>query len=112
MVDLAGSLDLPEPGIRFSLAEQLLGAGKKDSAAALFRSLIAPTTWLGSYTARSLLELGAIAEAAGDPVEAGRRFDQALQIWEVGGTAAAPWRKKAEAGLARVGNKPRRFGSQ
>lgn len=104
--------DLPEPGIRFSLAEQLLGAGKRDSAAALFRSLIAPTTWLGSYTARSLLALGEIAEAAGDRVEAGRRFDQALQIWELGGTAAAPWRKKAEAGLARVGNKPVRFGAQ
>ena len=103
--------DLPEPGIRFSWAEQLLGAGKPDSAAALFRSMIAPTTWLGSYTARSLLHLAEIAEATGNRVEAGRRFDQALQIWELGGPAATAWRRRAEAGLARVGNKPLRFGT-
>ena len=103
--------DLPEPGLRFSLAEQLHGAGKSDSAAALFRSMVAPTTWLGSYTARSLLHLGEIAEAAGDRVEAGRRFDQALLLWELGGPAVALWRKRAESGLARVGNRPVRFGA-
>jgi tetratricopeptide (TPR) repeat protein len=93
---------LPEPGMRFHLAELLRATGRPDSAAALLRSLVPPTTWMGFYTARASYELGELAEDRHEYQEAARRYGAALALWERGGPAVARWRERAVAGLRRV----------
>jgi len=101
----------PEPAIRFRRAEGLLAVGRTDSAAAVFRSLIPPTTWAGLYTTRALLELGAIAARRGDPNAAARYFDWAMQYLELGGPEMAAWLVRARDGLQESGvARPFRFG--
>jgi tetratricopeptide (TPR) repeat protein len=92
---------MPEPAMRFQLAMLLRAAGNTDSAAALFRSLVPPTTWQGFYTARAALELGELADARGDRVYAEREFLTALRLWERGDSSVAPFRERARRGVAR-----------
>jgi serine/threonine-protein kinase len=91
-----------EPAIRFQMARLLRATGQADSAAALFRSLVPPTTWMGFLTARASLELGEIAEAKGDRRAAARHFAMALALWRRGGPEVALWRERAESGLRRA----------
>ncbi len=106
------SEDTPEPHLRFRLAESLLAEGLADSAAAIFRSLTPPTAWLGGHTSRALLRLGEIAERRGDHPMAARYFDQALQLWELGGPEVAGWRRRAAEGVRRNSTGPVfRYGS-
>ena len=93
--------DTPEPHLRFRLAESLISQGLADSAAAIFRSLTPPTSWIGGHTARALFRLGEIAERRNDRRAAARYFDQALQLWELGGPEVGEWRSRAEAGVRR-----------
>jgi tetratricopeptide (TPR) repeat protein len=97
----------PEPAMRLHLALLYRSAGAPDSAQALLRSLVAPTTWMGFLTARASLELGAIAEARGDGGEAARHYRRALALWERGGPEIASWLAKAAEGHRRVsGSRP------
>jgi tetratricopeptide (TPR) repeat protein len=92
----------PEPAMRFHLAELLESAGRTDSAAVLFRSLVPPTTWMGFYTARASLELGEILEARGDRTEALRHYLTAQRAWERGDASIAALRERARKGLDRL----------
>ena len=91
----------PEPTFRFRLAESVRDRGLVDSAAAIFRSLIPPTTWLAGITTRSLFELGLIEERKGNRPRALRYFDHALQYWELGGPEVANWAELARDGVGR-----------
>ncbi len=93
--------DTPEPHFRYALAESLLGAGLADSAAAILGSFVPPTSWLGGHVSRVYLHLGAIAERKGDRRAAAQRYDQALQLLELGGPEVAGWRRRAEEGVRR-----------
>lgn len=92
----------PEPAMRFHLAMLLRAAGQPDSAAALLRSLVPPTTWLGFYSARASHELGDLAEERGDFAEAARHYAMALRLWDRGGPEIAGWRSQAREGLSRA----------
>jgi hypothetical protein len=99
---------LPEPAMRFHFAEQLRSAGKIDSASALFRSLVPPTTWMGFYTPRAALELAEIEEANGDKDNAQRHFLLALRLWDRGDTAVVQLRARARRGVLKYGELERR----
>jgi hypothetical protein len=92
----------PEPAMRFHMGVLLRAAGRPDSATALLRSLIPPTTWMGFYTARASLELGEIAEGQGDRQAAARYYGMALGLWRRGGPEVGVWRDRAATGLRRV----------
>ncbi len=96
----------PEPAMRFHLATLLRATGRTDSAAALLRSLVPPTTWMGFYTTRASLELGEIAEAAGDRAAAARYYGMAASLWRRGGPEVATWRDRAVQGLRRATSEP------
>jgi tetratricopeptide (TPR) repeat protein len=92
----------PEPAMRFHIATLLRATGRADSAAALFRSLVPPTTWMGFLTARASLELAEIAEQRGNRLEAARHYAMALALWSRGGLEVAAWRDRAAGGLRRA----------
>jgi serine/threonine-protein kinase len=92
----------PAPMIRFQSAMLLLATGRQDSAAAMFRSLVPPTTWLGFVTARASYELGRIEAQRGNRDEAARHYQMALRLWERGGPEVADWRDVARASLAEL----------
>ena len=94
--------------MRFHLAMQLRAADKPDSAAALFRSLVPPTTWMGFYTARAALELGEIEESRGERADAQRHVLTAMRLWERGDTSVAALRDRARRATARLGEGGRR----
>jgi hypothetical protein len=88
--------------MRFHYAMLLLATRRRDSAAALLRSLVPPTTWMGSLTARASLELGQLAEDRGDRVEAARYYGIAYRLWQRADPTLASWRDGAREGLRRV----------
>ncbi len=92
----------PEPAMRFQLALLLRARGMPDSAVAILRSLIPPTTWMGFYSGRAWLELGEIAEGRGDRADAARSYGLAAALWRDGGKEISPWRDRAFAGLRRT----------
>jgi hypothetical protein len=97
----SASLEItPEPAMRFHLAGLLRAAGKTDSAVALFRSLVMPTTWMGFYTARSSLELGELMEQAGDRAAARTHYLIASRLWESGDRSVADLRERARRDIA------------
>jgi hypothetical protein len=98
----------PEPSIRFHLASLLRASNRPDSAAALFRSMVAPTTWLGFYTARAALELAEVSEELNDRATAQRYFLVASRMWERGDTSIGALRDRARRGLLRSGESARR----
>jgi serine/threonine-protein kinase len=93
---------LPEPAMRFHFAALLRATGRPDSAAALFRSLVPPTTWMGFLSARARLELGELAEARGDVAGAAVHYGDALAYWSGDEPEIADLRERARAGLRRV----------
>ncbi len=93
---------LAEPQMRFHLAMLYRANDQTDSAAAVLRSLVPPTTWMGFLTARASYELGELAENRGDLAEAARHYRRAFRYWQHGGPEIAPWRERAEAGLRRT----------
>jgi tetratricopeptide (TPR) repeat protein len=98
----------PEPAMRFHLASLLAATGHPESAAALFHSLVPPTTWMGFYTARASLALGQLAEARGDQTVAALYYGRALALWNRGESEVKPWRDQAAIGLQRVVGEARR----
>jgi tetratricopeptide (TPR) repeat protein len=92
----------PEPSMRLHLALLYRAAGQSDSARALLRSLVPPSTWMGFLTVRSSFELGELAENRGDFQAAARHYGNALRYWERGGPEVSEWRERAEGGLLRV----------
>ena len=94
---------MPDPAIRFNLAVLLRAENNPREAAALFRSLVPPTTWLGFYTPRAALELAELEEASGDRASARRHYLVALRTWEHGEPAIAQYRERARRGLTRLG---------
>jgi tetratricopeptide (TPR) repeat protein len=92
----------PEPQMRLHLALLLRAAGRPDSAEALLRSLVPPTTWMGYLTARAWYELGELAEDRRDYQAAAGWYDRALKLWRGGGDEIRDWRARAEQGLERV----------
>jgi serine/threonine-protein kinase len=95
---------MPEPAMRYHLASLLRASGNADSAETMFRSMVAPTTWLGTYTARASLELGELAQARGDRAYAERSFLVALRMWEHSDSIAAAFRERARRGTTRDRN--------
>jgi hypothetical protein len=93
---------MPSPAIRFSLAQLLRDAGERDSAAALFRSLVPPTTFMGFYTARAALELADLEQAAGNSRDAERHYLLASRLFERSESHVAALRDRARRGLARI----------
>ena len=93
---------LPEPAMRFHLAEQLRVSGQPDSAAALYRSLVPPTTWMSYYTARAGLELGEIEESLGNRAAAQRHLLTALRLWEKADTSLGELRNRTRRAVARL----------
>jgi tetratricopeptide (TPR) repeat protein len=93
---------LPAPMIRFHSAMLLEAVGRPDSAAAMLRSLVPPTTWMGFLTARASYELGRLEAARGSRDEAARHYQMALRLWERGGPEIAGWRDLARAGLTEL----------
>jgi hypothetical protein len=95
---------MPEPAMRFHLASLLRASGNADSAETMFRSMVAPTTWLGAYTARASLEAGELAQARGDRAYAERSFLVAWRAWERGDSIIAALRERARRGTTRDRN--------
>ncbi|HET9441544.1 MAG TPA: hypothetical protein VFO52_15315 [Longimicrobiales bacterium] len=93
---------MPDPAFRFHLAMLMKSAGNRRGAEPLLRSLVAPATWLGFYTARASFELGELAVQRGDTAAARRYYSAALRHWSRGGVEITAWRQQAERGLARV----------
>jgi len=94
--------DQPEPGMRFHLAQLLRAGSRGDSAAAIFRSLVPPTTWLGFYTGRAALELAELSQERGNVVASRRYYLIALALWENGEPAVRTWQRRASNGLQRL----------
>jgi tetratricopeptide (TPR) repeat protein len=92
----------PGPAIRFQLGMLLREAGRPDSAAALLRSVCPPVTWMGFFTARASLELGALSEERGDLDAAAEYYALALGLWERGDQEMSDWRDDVRARLQRV----------
>lgn len=92
----------PEPHMRLHLASLLRAAQRPDSAEALLRSLVPPTTWMGFLTARAWYELGELAEARQDYRAAADWYGRALTLWRNGGDEIRGWRVRAEQGLERA----------
>ena len=93
---------LAEPAMRLHYAMILKAQRRPDSAAALLRSLIPPTTWMGFLTARAAFELGQLAEDRRAWQEAGEHYALALRYWSRSDETLADWRDRARAGLERV----------
>ncbi len=93
---------LASPAMRFHLGMLLEATGEPDSAAALLRSLVPPTTWMGFLTARASYELGRLAERRGDFADAARYYLGAVRLWDRGGPEVAPWLESAQQALRRV----------
>ena len=96
----------PEPAMRFHYGMLLRANGQPDSAAAILRSLVPTTTWLGFLTARASLELGQIAEESGDLGLAARHYSRAFNMWRHGGPESDAWRARARDGLQRSTGEP------
>jgi tetratricopeptide (TPR) repeat protein len=96
----------PAPMIRFHTAMLLNATNRPDSAAALLRSLVPPTAWLGSVTARAAYELARLEAAKGNSAEAARHYQTAIRLWERGGEEVADWLALARSGLARLVSEP------
>jgi tetratricopeptide (TPR) repeat protein len=96
----------PAPMIRFQMAMLLAATNRPDTAAALLRSLVPPTTWLGPVTARAAYELGRLEAAAGNATEAARHYQTAIKLWERGGEEVADWLALARSGLAQLVAEP------
>ncbi len=96
----------PAPMIRFQTAMLLAATNRPDSAAALLRSLVPPTTWLGPVTARAAYELARLEAAAGNASEAARHYQTAIRLWERGGEEVADWLALARNGLAQLVAEP------
>ena len=94
---------MPEPSMRFHLGSLLRAAGQTDSASAMFRSLVMPTTWMGFYTARASLELGELLEGR-DRAAATRHFVTAFRLWEHGDPAVTTYFDRAKRGVERGGS--------
>lgn len=93
----------PEPAMRFHLAQILLARGDLEHAARLFRSFVAPHTWIGFYTARASLELGIIEEERGNTARAARHYLTAARLWERGEPEVVGfWLNRAQTGLRRL----------
>lgn len=92
----------PGPAIRFQLGMLLREAGRPDSAAVLLRSVCPPVTWMGFFTARASLELGALSEERGDLDAAAEYYALALGLWERGDQEVSDWRDDVRARLQRV----------
>ncbi|MGQ0649851.1 MAG: BTAD domain-containing putative transcriptional regulator [Gemmatimonadaceae bacterium] len=92
----------PEPAMRFHFAQLLRASGKRDSAEAIFRSLVPPTTWVGYYTALASLELGDLFTQRGAHADAAKSYAVALRHWSPGGREVAALRDRASDGLRRV----------
>lgn len=93
----------PEPAIRFHLAELRRARGAADPALRLYLSLCPPYTWMGFYSARSLLEAANLFEARRDDAEAEDRYRMAIRFWEGGDEeVVGPWLEEARAGLERL----------
>ncbi|MGD8321950.1 MAG: hypothetical protein PVJ02_15990, partial [Gemmatimonadota bacterium] len=80
---------LPEPMMRLTLALLLRDAGQREEAAAVFSSLVLPTTWMGFLTARADLEMGELAAEAGDTAGARLHLGRTLDLWDGGGPAVS-----------------------
>jgi tetratricopeptide (TPR) repeat protein len=93
---------MPEPAIRFQLATLLRDSNRPDSAAALLRSMVPPTTFMGFYTARAALELADL-EATANRADAERHYLLASRLWERSDPSVAPLKERARRGLARLG---------
>jgi len=94
--------DQPEPGMRFHLASLLRKALREDDAAALFRSLRPPVTWLGFYTGLACVELGELAERRGDLQSSVRSYRMAHDLWAAGGSDMSILTDRAAAGIRRA----------
>jgi tetratricopeptide (TPR) repeat protein len=92
----------PEASMRFHLGMLLRATNRPDSAAAILRSLVPPTTWMGFRTARASFELGQLAENRMDFEAAARHYGRALSLWERGDPEIREWRTQAREGLQRV----------
>jgi hypothetical protein len=92
----------PAPMMRFHLGLLYREAGKPDSAHAMFRSLVPPTTWTGFLTARASFELGDLETERGDPVTAAFHYRRALGLWEGAGPGAAEWLRRTRDRLAAI----------
>jgi len=90
------------PQMRFNLALLYRAQGQPDSAEALLRSLVPPTSYMGFLTARSSFELGQLVENRGDLDSALRHYRRAFRYWSRGGPEVAGWRDRAESALERV----------
>jgi tetratricopeptide (TPR) repeat protein len=96
---------MPSPMIRFHLGVLYRQAGRPDSAIAMFRSLVPPTTWMGFLTARAAFELGELEQERGDRAMAVFHYTRALQIWEQAGPGAEAWLTQTRDRLARIGSR-------
>lgn len=92
----------PSPQMRFNLALLYRAAGQPDSAEALLRSLVPPTSYMGFLTARSSFELGELAENRDDLESALSHYRRAFRYWSRGGPEVIEWRSRAETALGRV----------
>jgi len=92
--------DHPEVGMRFHLGTLLRINGGADSAVAIFRSLVPPTSWFGFYTPRAALELAELAAEIGEAEQARHYYRMVLSFWEASGPEVTSWRERVEAGLA------------
>ncbi len=91
----------PEPAMRFHLASLYRASGQRDSAEAIFRSLVPPTAWFSFYSGLSALELAELLEERRS-VEAATYYRFVLQYWERGGEEVRTLRERASAGVKRV----------
>lgn len=73
-----------EPAMRLLLGELHRAGGRPDSAHAMFRSLVPPTTWLGFLTTRAWYELGELEMERGRPERAARYLEPAVRYLEGG----------------------------
>ncbi len=89
----------PPALIRALMAEGLRRAHLPDSARALLRSLTPPTSFYGFLTTQGWVELGELALAAGEAVEASRCFHRAIAYLQGADPELAPWRDRARRGL-------------
>jgi serine/threonine-protein kinase len=95
--------DHPEIAMRFHLAGLLRAAGRADSAQALFRSLVPPTSWSGFYTPLAALALGEMAAESGDRARAVEYLRIADAHWRRGGSEVAAWLTRTRESLERLG---------
>lgn len=93
---------MPEPHMRLHLAMLLKSAGQADSAHALLRSLVPPTTWMGFLTARAAFELGVLEEETASTAAAERFYTMAWNLWAGGDAEIEPWRRQVEQALDRA----------